>query len=298
MKKIIFIAGSGRSGSTLMGKLLDRQQNTAHVGELRHFAQIGYRENRACECGKKLEQCSFWGPIIYQLSRDFDLVEISKISKRLPRNIDLYTHIILKSESYIPSKYIDFICTLYHYIFHFSEAEYIIDSSKFPVHLESLYRTNAFDIRVIHLTRDPRSVADSWSRRKQSNDGPSSSFITTRPAWKVALSWRTCNYLVTRYQAKTAVFTHAKWEDVTRDPSEAIDKIIQSLHLKIAFPGTSRDRSVYLKAGHAFWGNSSRRLSGHTKIINDRYRSYANGNIYDQLIYYISGAYSFGYKKI
>lgn len=76
MKKIIFIAGSGRSGSTLMGKLLDRQQNTAHVGELRHFAQIGHRENRACECGEKLERCSFWRPIIYLLSREFDLVEI------------------------------------------------------------------------------------------------------------------------------------------------------------------------------------------------------------------------------
>ena len=187
---------------------------------------------------------------------------------------------------------------LYNYLSDSSKAEYIIDSTKFPVHLESLYKTNTFDIRVIHLTRDPRSVAYSWSRRKQTNDSPSSSFISTRPAWKVALSWRTCNYLITQYQAETALFTHAKWEDVTRDPSEAIDKIIQSLHLNIASPTTSGDNSVDLKAGHAFWRNSSRRLYGQTKIVHDKYLTHIYNGLYDRMVYYLSGAYSFGYFKL
>jgi hypothetical protein len=296
MRTIVFIAGSGRSGSTILGKLLDQGDTTTHIGEIRYFAQIGYRENRECECGEKLRSCPFWGPIISQMSQQFDLLKISEISKGLQRNLNLYISDITSSKVFIPSIYIEFIDSLYSLIFEKTKSKYIIDSTKFPIHLESLYRTDSFDMRVIHLTRDPRSVANSWSKKKQTNEGPSSNFIGTRLPWKVALSWRMCNVVTSQYRAKVPFFSHNRWEDITTYPSQSVGQIIHELDLELSAPQFSRDNDVNLKSGHAFWGNSSRRLHGTTKILRDAGLQEDIYILYRYLIFFLSGAYKFNYK--
>lgn len=278
-----------------MGKLLDQKQNTTHIGEIRLFAQIGFLENRSCECGNKLGSCPFWGPIIDEMSSRFDLEYIAKLSKKLPRNRDIYAARVTKNKLKISEKYIEFLSVLYQIIFDRSDSGVIIDSTKFPVHLEALSRKNLFDIRVIHLTRDPRGVVDSWSRRNQTNRGESSKFIIKRPALNVALSWRLCNSLVSSYKAKFPYFDHVKWENVTRDPAKELERLNSAIGLGNMNRGFDESNKTEIEPGHAFWGNSSRKLSGQVRIIHRNDISGITNTIFNKFIYYISGAYNFGY---
>lgn len=278
-----------------MGKLLDHKQTTTHIGEIRLFTQIGFLENRSCECGNKLRSCPFWGPIIDKISSRFDLEYIAKLSKKLPRNRDIYAANITRNKLKISENYIEYLNILYELIFDKRNSDIVIDSTKFPIHLEALSRKNLFDIRVIHLTRDPRGVVDSWSHKSQTNRGESSKFIIKRPALNVALSWRLCNSVVSSYKAKFPYFVHVKWENVTRNPAKELERLYSAIGLDNMTREFDISNQTEIEPGHAFWGNSSRKLSGQVRVIHSNNISRNTSTIFNKFIYYISGAYNFEY---
>ncbi|MCP5113102.1 MAG: sulfotransferase, partial [bacterium] len=60
MKRILFIAGCWRSGSTLLGDLLGAVSGFCHVGELHHVWRRGLELNWLCGCGERFRSCPFW----------------------------------------------------------------------------------------------------------------------------------------------------------------------------------------------------------------------------------------------
>ena len=47
--KVLFIAGTSRSGSTLLGQLLGQIDGFIHIGELRQLWKKGFGQNSPCE---------------------------------------------------------------------------------------------------------------------------------------------------------------------------------------------------------------------------------------------------------
>ncbi len=60
---IIYLVGSGRSGTTLLSRLLDLQERYRAVGEPRYVGQEDTWE-LSCGCGTTHEKCELWGPLI------------------------------------------------------------------------------------------------------------------------------------------------------------------------------------------------------------------------------------------
>ena len=58
--KIVYITGYGRSGGTLIGRLLGDTKNAFFIGELRNFWKYGILKNHDCSCGQKFDMCDFW----------------------------------------------------------------------------------------------------------------------------------------------------------------------------------------------------------------------------------------------
>jgi len=58
----IYIAGYGRSGSTLADTILSASKNAIGLGEARYF-QKELNEKRKCACGECIESCNFWSSI-------------------------------------------------------------------------------------------------------------------------------------------------------------------------------------------------------------------------------------------
>ena len=57
---VVFIGGSGRSGSTLIGRILGQIPGFVDAGELSALAWAGLGENRLCGCGRSFDACPFW----------------------------------------------------------------------------------------------------------------------------------------------------------------------------------------------------------------------------------------------
>src|SRR5436190_19429903 len=56
--RMLCLAGSGRSGSTLLALLLGQQSGIVSVGEFYRFWALG--EGRLCGCGQATAVCPFW----------------------------------------------------------------------------------------------------------------------------------------------------------------------------------------------------------------------------------------------
>lgn len=58
--RVLFIGGWGRSGSTLLERLVGSMDGTVSVGEMRDVWRRGVMGNRVCGCGAPFLSCPFW----------------------------------------------------------------------------------------------------------------------------------------------------------------------------------------------------------------------------------------------
>ena len=77
--KVLFIAGWGRSGSTLLADLLGNCKDFFCIGEFRLWARR-YRENYLCGCGSAFRECHVWGKIFDEAFGKRSAVDIDRIS--------------------------------------------------------------------------------------------------------------------------------------------------------------------------------------------------------------------------
>ncbi|ETK33486.1 hypothetical protein MPTA5024_24315 [Microbispora sp. ATCC PTA-5024] len=57
---VVFIGGTGRSGSTLMSRILGAVPGFCAVGELCRIWDHGVRRDEKCACGVPFHECDFW----------------------------------------------------------------------------------------------------------------------------------------------------------------------------------------------------------------------------------------------
>src|ERR1700682_2367993 len=64
--KVLFLAGKGRSGGTLLANLLGQIPGYFNVGELNRLGDGGLVENYRCGCGVPVRECATWCAILDQ----------------------------------------------------------------------------------------------------------------------------------------------------------------------------------------------------------------------------------------
>src|SRR5580658_8886990 len=60
LPRIVYLGGLGRSGCTLLERLLGELPGVRAVGEVVHLWQRGVVENERCGCGEPFASCPFW----------------------------------------------------------------------------------------------------------------------------------------------------------------------------------------------------------------------------------------------
>src|SRR5689334_9575683 len=66
--RVLYITGWMRSGSTLLGNVLNELPGVLHVGELHYLWRNGVLKegtNTQCGCGRDLTECDLWSSVLY-----------------------------------------------------------------------------------------------------------------------------------------------------------------------------------------------------------------------------------------
>ena len=185
MGQVLYIGAVGRSGSTLLERLLGLSGRLAPLGELVHLWERGLRRNESCSCGRPFRECEFWEAVGVAAFGGWSRLSPDGVIE-LQRQVDRTRYLPwLADPSRAPDRFSsahrrfvdDLIDPLYSGISQVLGPDVIpVDASKHPSYAYLLRRAPAVDLRVVHLVRDSRGVTSSWSKQvtrpEADPDGP------------------------------------------------------------------------------------------------------------------------------
>jgi hypothetical protein len=172
LPKIVYIGGTGRSGSTLVGRVLGEAPGAICIGETRYLWSRGLIHDVGCGCGESFRSCSFWTDVGNEAFGGWAtvdaqrMVELDRLTVRL-RSLPLHwCRAHWRGFGRAAEEYVAALRALYAAIAAVSGARMVVDMSKEPNFALLLARMPRSDVRIVHLVRDSRAVAYSWTRRK------------------------------------------------------------------------------------------------------------------------------------
>lgn len=277
---VLYIMGSGRSGTTLLGSILGEYPDAFAAGEISYLWERGILAPRSCGCGSEPMECSVWGEVIGRVAGDRDPRELAREQLSHRRSIRLrHTGRVLRGPSLARlaqgqagdtegavAAYAAVLLRVYRAIADVTGARLIVDTSKHPADAALLGRMADVEHTIVHAVRDPRGVTYSWRRRKQG--------IARRKTVLAALDWQATNWAadaVRRRHPTTSMLI--RYEDLMEAPRRHVQAIADVAGLPPA-PGLFvGENSVLLRPNHTISGNPGRFSAGPTDIrLDDRWQ--------------------------
>jgi hypothetical protein len=263
--KIIYIAGAGHSGSTLLDLLLSTSPNTFSVGELKHLDHFLTDTSKAYadDTGAAASQSAFWSYFHDQKEQYLPKWRVERvlsmrnklallltgrprtIPQRYKNNDRLYTDILAQIRNISANP----------------EIDTIIDSSKVTSRLiEINERVQDFDVYVIHLVRDVRGVAYSYYKDQRS-------------VLKWSFGWLSTNWGIARYAKKRIPkerYIFLRYEEFATEPTKTIQRLNHAL-------GLSVDTETYVdqinqQTSYRFGGNGMREKKFEGIVFQESWR--------------------------
>ncbi|MET7867291.1 sulfotransferase [Micromonospora taraxaci] len=276
--RVLYLAGSGRSGSTLITNVLGQVPGFFAAGELRYLWRRGILENRPCGCGSPLADCPLWTRVRADLAGADPAGIAGRLAERL-RLRGLPALLLRRRRGQRPvAVHSDdtHLTRLYASIAEHALADraggVIVDSSKLPPYGALLGSLPGIDLYVLHVVRDPRATAYSWRRRRPLDGHADDRLMSRPPVWKAAMLWLVWNTATVRLWGRRPVdgrYLRVRYEDFVADPAGTTTRIVRFVgatadDLPFPTPGTAR-----LAPTHSVAGNPSRHRTGLVPVVAD-----------------------------
>ncbi len=276
--RVLFLAGLGRSGSTIVANVLGQHPNAVSVGEVVHLWTRGLADNERCGCGQPLLTCEFWsevGDLAFGGWDQVDLTHLTALGQRVDRNRYLPFMLaprLAPRRQEEQTELAGILTALYRAIRSVSGAEVIVDSTKHVSYAYLLSTIDAFDLRVAHLVRESQGVAHSWSKvveRPEVTNG-TDEMPRYSPA-RTAGKWVSYNGLLHGLRITGTPRRLVRYEDVITAPQSSFNDLVSFAGLDPA-PMNSLVGSdwVELAPTHTVAGNPSRFQHGRVDLKLDR----------------------------
>lgn len=275
--RVLLLAGSGRSGSTLLERALGGVPGVCALGETVHLWERGVRDHELCGCGEPFPGCPFWARVGEVAFGGWDSLDVAEV-------VDL-RHAVVRSR-HLPALLLAapgtgwrlrrdrlgrLLAALFRAIQQVSGARLLVDSSKLPAYA-GLLRHAGVDLRCAHVVRDPRGVAYSLGKtvvRPEVVDG--SAVMHQEGPVGAALWWSAYEVLFAAVGARGTPLTSVRYEDLVADPEAAVRRLLAFAGLS-AGPGDLehlRPGEIDLAPGHLVAGNPMRFRTGHLELRLD-----------------------------
>ena len=263
---VVFIAGYSRSGSTVLERVLARDERFVALGEVKQLWELGYTMNALCGCGIPFRECEFWARID-ELAFDRLPLEkadaLHKIRRRVVRPKTaghvLTRHIGGGWRSKGARVYLDHAVAVYRAALQATGASVATDASKDAVHALLLATRPELEVHVIHLVRDPRGVAYSCTQRKPRPEIYwMEQFQAIHKPRRTAVAWAYRNALAETLRLEAASYHLVRYEDFVADPVATVALVRHAVGLEGREDPELASGSLVLPVTHSIAGNGNR----------------------------------------
>lgn len=265
--ELVYLAGLGHSGTTLLGMLLGQLDGVFYAGEL--AASRAFERGDRCGCGLSLAECPTWGAILaaaFPRARDASALAL--------RPADGNLRGLVRQLSRPPSprlrKSSEAYASLLRAILDVTGSRVVVDSSKWPGYAYFLQHVEGVELTVVHLVRDPRAVAHSRRKRAIRRGRVQQSPLAG------ALLWDVWNPVIEAVWGRRR-YVRLRYDDFAAAPGDALWRVARLVGVDhSSLPFTAPDK-VELRPTHSVAGNRNRFETGAVEIQpDDEWRTMAD----------------------
>lgn len=262
LNSVVYLAGWGRSGSTILGAILGQYSECQAVGELRHVFAPGVR----CGCGVPVEECRFWTSVVARVETELGGIDRQRFLSYQEEVMQPKQVLdILGGGSNSKLRYVQQVKdALYRAICAQARARVVIDSSKHPADVALLTGVEGATVSIVHLVRDPRATSYSWNRRRR----PGQQRLGTLAAAGRWMEWNLLTELVLHRVGGTRGI-RVRYEDLVRQPDRTIGTVLELIAVTEPISNAIVDRIAILGPNHMVHSNPSKFRTGAVPIVAD-----------------------------
>jgi hypothetical protein len=273
--KVLYIVGMGRSGSTILANSLGEVDGFFSAGEICYMWRNNLVENRLCGCGAPFRECEVWGRVLERAFGGSENVDPREMMRELSAGART-RHLPLMLSGSGRRRLADRMRpllnntgALYKALAAETGSRVIVDSSKEPAYGRALGMAPGIDLRVLHLVRDPRATAYSWSKKKPQPDSPDREFMVQFSPFKNSWMWDSWNGAAEALWGRDkSRYLRLRYEDFVADPRSSFGRILDLLD-EDAEPPLAGEGEVKLGVSHTVSGNPNRFQTGSVALKPD-----------------------------
>jgi hypothetical protein len=280
--KVLYIGGYSRSGSTLVDRMLGQLPGYLSTGELGYLTTHGIEQNRRCGCGDRFLDCPFWTRVGRQAFGGWDSPDARALGRLYPQvTRHRYLPLLLAPATH-PGfagklrRYAGLLARLYRALTTVGEARVVIDSTIDPSRALVLRHVPGIDLRILHLVRDSRGTAYSWTKDLVMQDSVDEVVRKgTLPPRRAALHWAEYHLVFHGLSVLDGGQLVVRYEDAVRHPRAELARIAGFLgdELDGAALGFVEPGAVVLGTDHTAVGNDMRFRVGRVPLrVDDQWR--------------------------
>jgi hypothetical protein len=217
---LLFIMGTGRSGTTVLEILLGAAPGVAGLGELKHIFQDGWVANQLCACGRPARECQFWSAVL----RDAGWSEAEAVStSRFLRRIEAHGRFPAVALGLVAAGDRERYRAVHHRLLlaaaSVAHAGTLVESSMYPARAILLARSLPGRVKVVMMSRDPAGLMTAFAKPNEGEQLPKSVVGTMLYYGWVMACARVAAWLI------PGGVCHVRFEDLKRDPEGTLARV-------------------------------------------------------------------------
>jgi hypothetical protein len=240
--KVIYVMGSGRCGSTILGVTLGNCEGMFFVGELDRWLPT----NGSPVLGGT-DRTRFWNSVRNEVDVDRDMLG-SEARDSLERGLGPLRVHKWPGRRRLRKRYRKVTGELYEAIARVAGVTHIVETSHFPLRARELKGIEEIEVYLLFLVRHPQSVLASFTRTVNRHDTAArrKRILTTNlDLWLTHLQ---SMFVFLGHRADRRLFMH--YEDFTADPGVVLQQILDIAESPAAIPDLSSLRTGFPMGGN------------------------------------------------
>lgn len=222
MPDILYVTGTGRSGTTVLDVLLGNNAGVTGVGEFTHILRHGFLQDRQCSCGKGARACELWARVRGTIALDDeDCARAAKLIAKLERHsrfLPVWFGWVNRRELV---RYRQVQQALFEGVSAATGSSVVVDSSKYETRALLLSRLFGDRVKVLCITRSAADLISAFRKRHDGEEQLNAKSTAAATAYYAFVLF--CMRLL-RYRLGDRCLV-LRFEDLKRDPAAILSRI-------------------------------------------------------------------------
>ncbi|MCB0855638.1 MAG: sulfotransferase [Bacteroidetes bacterium] len=249
-RKIIYIMGAGRSGTTLLDIALGNAKGIFSCGELNRYP---LRKGIPTGFKHAPERTHFWRRFTQKFEATHNLEEQIQLHRDFEYHSGLIKKIFGWNQKSKYKKYQQYLRDFHEELFDSIEEEVIVDSSKYPGRALAISESLSYEIGYVFIKRDPVGVVYSFAKKN--------TYLPSKGWFSANIYYLMVNVLcqyASRKLRKKHLVEEIKYEEFIQNPEKELTQIGEKLELDLSESVRLIQNDEFLKVGELFEGNTIR----------------------------------------